>query len=155
MGTIEIRLCCCTQIQWAADFPAALRDAPRLGAVSQFAHPLHTFTQMRPEVEVRFPQSVSLTDSRSFVVHTKWMNGLTQEIVHGCIQCRIGRVLIRTDICYDNSQGLWILNAFVLCFDFNSGKPHPTPSALGVDTPYRTIPSYHMLCLYINRRQTS
>lgn len=39
--------------QFRADFPCALRNAPRLGAVSQFPHSPGRFTIVRPEVEVR------------------------------------------------------------------------------------------------------
>ncbi len=48
-------MCSPLQAQWAADYPAALKDAPRLGAVSQFPHSLERFRMMRPEVEVRSP----------------------------------------------------------------------------------------------------
>jgi hypothetical protein len=39
--------------QFRRDLPCALRNAPRLGAVSQFQHSPDRFTMIRPEVEVQ------------------------------------------------------------------------------------------------------
>ena len=41
------------KVQFRQDFPCMLRNAPRLGAVSQFTQSPDRFTMIRPEVEVR------------------------------------------------------------------------------------------------------
>lgn len=38
--------------QFRADYPCVLRNAPRLGAVSQFTQSPDKFTMVRPDVEV-------------------------------------------------------------------------------------------------------
>jgi hypothetical protein len=47
--------------QFRRDLPYALRNAPRLGAVSQFPHSPDRFAMVRPEVEVRAGGSAELT----------------------------------------------------------------------------------------------